>query len=306
MPGLTLTRAVRLCAVGLVTDRRERIGLPPPVRAPLGHRFRPTVRRPIFVLGAPRSGTTFLGSCVAALPDVSYHFEPRLTKALARSVYDGSLSPSRARWQFRAYYGALLALAGHGGLRFAEKDPENCFIVPFLLETFPDAVFLHVVRDGRDVAVSHAEQPWTASSSSGSGRRGRGGSAWGPDARFWVEPERRGQFPTVSDIRRSAWMWRRFTSAALHHLAALPPDRVLHLRYEAVVAAPSRTAERVATFLETDPTGREALQTAFANARRSSVGRWARRLDAAALAEVEEESGDLLRELGYIRRGVPS
>ena len=49
---------------------------------------------------------------------------------------------------------------------------ENCFIVPFLTEVFPDAVFLHVYRDGRDVAWSiynhHASaRPATKASASG-------------------------------------------------------------------------------------------------------------------------------------------
>ena len=42
----------------------------------------------ILILGAPRSGTTFLGSCIGALAEVSYHFEPRVTKAAARQVYE--------------------------------------------------------------------------------------------------------------------------------------------------------------------------------------------------------------------------
>ncbi|HEU4421605.1 MAG TPA: sulfotransferase, partial [Pilimelia sp.] len=67
--GLSTASAVRLAAVGLVADRRERRALE---RRPVsGNRRRldPRVRRPIFILGAPRSGTTFIGGCVGVLPD---------------------------------------------------------------------------------------------------------------------------------------------------------------------------------------------------------------------------------------------
>lgn len=297
--GLSTVRAARLAAVGLLADRKERRELARPVPA-VARRFGLTVRRPIFILGAPRSGTTFLGSCVGALPDVSYHFEPRLTKAVARCVYEGSWSRQRAARYFRGYYGALLAAAGHGGLRFAEKDPENCFIVPFLGEVFPDAVFLHVYRDGRDVAVSHAEQPWLNAASTGSGRSGRGGTPWGAAPRFWVEPERHEEFSRVSDLARSAWMWRRFTGSALAQLAELPADRVRHLRYEDVVSRPAEAADVVADFLEvTDPAGRQALHARFGKARPDSVGRWRARLGEAELAEVRDQAGPLLTELGY-------
>jgi Sulfotransferase family len=302
--GLSTTRAAGLAASGLLADRRERRVLEASPRSGAVRRLDPRVRRPIFVLGAPRSGTSFLGRCIGALPDVSYHFEPRLTKAVARCVYEGTWSPARARRTFRGYYGALLAAAGHGGRRFAEKDPENCFIVPFLTEVFPDAVFIHVCRDGRDVAVSHSEKPWLAATSTGTGQRGRGGTAWGAAPRFWVEPERRAEFSAVSDLARSAWMWRRFTGSALAQLAELPPDRALHLRYEDVTDQPAQAAERVADFLEVaDPAARAALHGGFAKARPDSVGRWRAKLGPAELADVRQQAEPLLSQLGYVDQG---
>ncbi|MGN9812284.1 sulfotransferase family protein [Micromonospora sp. BQ11] len=297
--GLSTVKAAKLAAVGLLADRKERRELDRPAES-ANRKLSLKVERPIFILGAPRSGTTFLGSCVGALPDVSYHFEPRLTKAVARCVYEGSWSPQRAARYFRGYYGALLAASGHGGLRFAEKDPENCFIVPFLAEVFPDAVFLHISRDGRDVAVSHAEQPWLNAASTGSGRSGRGGTQWGATPRFWVEPERRTEFTQVSDLGRSAWMWRRFTGSALAQLAELPAERVRHLRYEDIVSRPAEAAEVVADFLEvTDPSGRQALHARFGKARPNSVGRWRQRLDSKDLTDVLRQAEPLLTDLGY-------
>src|SRR5215213_3928585 len=82
-------RLVWLGAVGLVSDHRERRRLGPvPGPRPGPRALDPRLSEPVFVLGAPRSGTTFLGSRLGLVSEFSYHFEPRLTKAAARHVYD--------------------------------------------------------------------------------------------------------------------------------------------------------------------------------------------------------------------------
>lgn len=297
---LTPWRLAVLTARGLVSDRRERrrerAGRPR--RRPTAAVLSPRLREPVFVLGAPRSGTTFLGSCIGALPEVSYHFEPRVTKAAARMVYEGTWSERRAGRVFRLSYRLLLLAAGDGGRRFVEKNPENCFVVPFLVRTFPDARFVQIIRDGRDVAVSHAEKPWLSARSAGSGRRGRGGQAWGPWARWWVERERADEFAAASDLTRTAWSWRRFTSVARAALAELPPDRVLTVRYENVVRHPDEAARTIAAFFgHAEPPA--SLVAALATADPKSIGRWREALDDEGLADVEREAGPLLRELGY-------
>lgn len=304
---LSWLRTAQLGLVGVASDVRDRRsgrhGERPDAAARGGRsagRINPRVRRPIFIVGAPRSGTTFLGGCIGRLPTVSYHFEPRLTKAAARCVYDGSWSAAKAARVFRANYGALLLAGGDGGLRFAEKNPENCFIVPFLFRTFPDALFVHIVRDGRDAAVSHAEKPWLAAKSAASGKRGRGGTAWGPQPRFWVEDDRHDEFRTVSDIERSAWAWRRFTEAAFAGLATLPADRLLRVSYEDMVDDPTSFAETLGEFLDV-PAGadRQPLRSALSEASRSSVGRWREALSSHDADAVDRQCGALLAELGY-------
>jgi hypothetical protein len=296
---LTAWRLAALTGRGLVSDRRERRRARTGSRRGINPRLLdPRLRAPVFVLGAPRSGTTFLGSCIGALPEISYHFEPRVTKAVARQVYQGTWGERRTARVFRTSYRLLLLAAGDGGRRFAEKNPENCFVVPFLAWTFPDARFIQIVRDGRDVAVSHAEKPWLSASSAGSGKRGRGGQAWGPWARWWVEPERATDFESASDLTRTAWSWRRFTASARAALAELPADRVLTVRYEDVVQRPQEAAETLARFLGHAETPAE-LRAALATADPSSVGRWRKALDGDGLADVEREAGPLLRELGY-------
>jgi hypothetical protein len=290
---------MRLGVLGVASDVRDR-RRDPALRNPVSARaLDPRLHRPVFVIGAPRSGTTFLGSCLGRLPEISYHYEPRLTKAAARCVYDGSWSARRAAAVFRLSYSALLLAALDGGHRFAEKNPENSFLVPFLAAEFPGAQFIHIVRDGRDAAVSHAEKPWLAAASAVSGQRGMAGQLHGPRARWWVEPPRREEFAQVSDIARSAWCWRRFTEAALDGVAKLPPGRAEEVRYEAMVSDPAATADRLAGFLGTSPVGRGELRAAMARARPDSVGRWRATLSGQDVAEMEAEIGPLLTRLGY-------
>jgi len=297
---MTLPNTAVLFVKGLRSDRRERRRLErPPSPRPWWGAIDPRVHDPVFVVGAPRSGTTFLGGCLGQVPGVSYHFEPRLTKALVRYVYTGEWSERRAARVFKLSYASLLLAAGDGSRRFVDKTPENAFLVPFLARTFPTARFVHIVRDGRDVTVSHAEQPWLRAASAGSGRRGRGGAEWGPHPRFWVEPEGRERFSTVSDLERSAWCWRRFTSVARGALATLPPEQGLETRYEALLADPAGEGDRLARFLGLDASATAALHAALAQGRSSSVGRWRQRLTAEEESLVVAQCGPLLRELGY-------
>jgi hypothetical protein len=292
-------RMLRLGMLGLGSDIRDRYRDPDLRKRPLARALIPRLDHAIFIVGAPRSGTTFLGGCIGRLPEVSYHFEPRLTKAAAQYVYDGSWGKSRSAAVFRLSYSALLLATLDGGRRFADKNPENSFLIPFLATVFPNAQFVHIVRDGRDAAVSHAEQPWLAAATAGSGQRGRARQLYGPNPRWWVEPGRRAEFATVPDIVRTAWCWRRFTEAALDGLAALPAGRAVEVRYEAVVADPMAAAQTLGEFLGTSPAGLDALRAGLGRARPDSVGRWRKRLKEHDVAEVEREIGPLLSLLGY-------
>jgi Sulfotransferase domain len=299
-PRTPIHRLAWLGALGLVLDRRERkrlAGRRSPQRTLRS--LDPRVHRPVFIVGAPRSGTTFLGSRIGMVPEISYHFEPRLTKAAAAFIDQGMWSERTAAAVFRVNYSALLLAGLHGGLRFAEKNPENCFIIPFLAQVFPDASFVSIIRDGRDAAVSLAEKPWLAATAAGSGRRGRGGQEWGPVPRFWVEPERRKEFTQVSDLERAIWCWRRFTSAAMEGAAQLPPHRYHEVRYESLVTDPDRAAGPLADFLGLDEAGRRSLQTALRDADSGSVGRFRARVTPADREAMRRQAGTLLEKLGY-------
>ncbi len=276
---------------------RGKGGLPSPRQ--VARSIVPSLRAPVFIVGADRSGTTFVGDCLAALPELSYHHEPEVLKAAARYVYERRWSFRRASLFYRSVYRCLMGVHLDGHLRLAEKTPVNSFILGFLARAFRDAQLVHVLRDGRDAALSHLQQPWLLRAARETGRREPGGYRHGPDARFWVEPDRRAEFESTTDLHRVIWSWRRHTEAALAG-RGLAPGRYLELRYEDVVSDPAAAADTLLDFLAIEPgASRAALRAALDEARPDSVGRWRGRVTSGELEIIEAEAGELLRSLGY-------
>ncbi len=285
----------------LAEDRRRArelaaTGPAAPPRVPSAY---PGLQSPVFVVGAPRSGTTFVGDCLARLTTVSYHHEPIAAKLWARDLHQNRLARSRAARMYRLLFRALLGWRQRS-LRFVEKTPLHCFFIPFLAATFPGSRFLHLTRDGRDAALSLAEKPWFAQASACSGRMEPGGHRYGPYARFWVEPNRAAEFESASDLHRCIWTWRLHEEAAREGFARLPPSRILHLRYEEIMAGPRSAAEAILNFLDDPRAGGEpAFRAAMERASASSVGRWKTGCGPDELALMHREAGELLHELGY-------
>ena len=261
----------------------------------------PNLRNPVFAIGAPRSGTTFLGESLAQLPEISYHFEPVITKAAVRYVHQGLWSERKARVLYRATYKWLMRLRMKTDLRFCEKTPGNCFILPFLYRNFDGARFIHIVRDGRDAALSLSQKPWYSNDSRHSGIRDPDGYFIGPSPRFWVEPERTNEYQNTSDIHRCIWLWRRYVEAALAGAAQIPQDHYLQLKYEDFVADPGKVADTISGFLRIDDPHSRAVfrHVVVSNFRADSVGRWASEFDGAQKEQLQREAGVLLRDLGY-------
>jgi hypothetical protein len=260
----------------------------------------PRIERPIFIIGAARSGTTFLGDCIGRLPEVSYHHEPPATKAAGRYVYDGLWSHRRSAWFFRTVYAWLLRVELDGALRFCEKTPTNALLIPFLGRVFPDSQFVHILRDGRDASASLYKQPWLRADAATSGKREPGGYLHGPWAPWWVEKDRVREFETTSDAHRMIWAWRRYTEAALRDGPLLGPERYHELRYESLVTDPRTEATRILDFLGVRRArSRGAFLQAADRASEGSMGSWRRTFSPDEVAVIEADSGELLRSLGY-------
>jgi hypothetical protein len=262
--------------------------------------LRPALEQPIFIVGTPRSGTTFLGQCIGALPSVSYHFEPMATKSAAEHVYTEAWANVEAERFYRFVYRNLLRLHLDGDLRFAEKTPRNCFVIPFLHRTFPDAQFVFIVRDGRDAALSHSKKPWMQDDGDNS-FFDTGSHRFGVYPRFWVEPDRHDEFCATSTFHRCVWAWRRHTEAALQALDKMPEAAQCRLQYESFVQHPTREMHRLLEVLEVPASeARHAVRFVTQNVHTDSVGAWREELAPEQRRVAAKEAGALLERFGYI------
>jgi hypothetical protein len=251
--------------------------------------FRPLGReeRLVFVVGSPRSGTSFTGKALGSQPGFVDLDEVTPLKAALPRLAGGPREAAAGELRTIIERVRLLGLAR--GLRAVEQTPETSFVLEAALLAYPEATAVHVLRDGRDVVCSLLERGWLRADRGGADDAGL---PYGAHSRFWVEPERREEFEHASEARRAAWAWRRYVTAA-----AAARERTIELRYEALVESPGAEAERIAAALGSDP---EALRRAFGEVHGSSAGRWRRDLTAEQLADVEAEAGALLGELGYL------
>jgi hypothetical protein len=243
--------------------------------------------RMVFVVGSPRSGTTFLARAIGSCPGFVDLGEVQALKAAIPELLRLDLEKAASRIRGLLRVARRLSLVS--GLRAVEQTPETGFVARAVKDALPDARLVHIVRDGRDVVASLLERGWL---SAGRGGADDAGLAFGSYRRFWVEPSRHAEFESSSDARRAAWAWRRYVEAAR------AADGVLELRYEQLAADPRAIAEELAVAIGAPLV---PLAAALENAHASSVGRFRSDLTPDQLHEVEEEAGRLLRELGYLQ-----
>lgn len=256
-----------------------------------------SIDRPVFILGCPRSGTTYLGSLLAEMRDSTYIYEPQILKYYVRLVRDEFAGPRHASLLYRAaLHSLVLAGPGHGP-RPVEKNPNHVFSVDYLCNIFPDALFVMITRDGHDVAVSLKEKPWHRADAVGTGRE-PAGYLKGPYPHFYIEPDRADEYTATSDIHRCIWIWRRHQEEVETHRSRT--DIAQHqIRYEDLVTRPRRTIDGLCDFLDVSHESRDAIHHKAGSGHTSSVGRWRDVLSTDEVTVVRAEAGSLLKELGY-------
>ncbi|MEA2581534.1 MAG: hypothetical protein QOE83_2426 [Actinomycetota bacterium] len=199
-----------------------------------------------FIVSVGRSGTTLLRAMLERHPDLaippeSYfpvslapHHAPSTPLALAALLDELEGNPRYRGWELdpaavrtkltgaRDYSDAMRRLYAtyadsRGKRRYADKTPAFLLRMGLIDRLFPESVFIHLVRDGRDVAASLLEMPFG--------------------------PSRLGQ---------AAVVWHRWNSRGSISGAQLGPDRYMVLRYEDLVAQPRAALERVCGFIDLD------------------------------------------------------
>ncbi len=157
------------------------------------------------------------------------------------------------------------------GQSWGWKEPRSIYLLPFFHRHLPALRFLHVVRDGRDMALSTNQNQL----------RKHGDAVPIPD----------GLAAPVRSIALWSWINLRAARYGEEQLGA----RYLRVRFEDLCARPVEAASDILRFLGLSGDPGVALD---AVAPPGSLGRW-RREPPATIAELEEHGGLALVELGY-------
>jgi hypothetical protein len=174
-----------------------------------------------------------------------------------------------------------------GKPRWGDKTPMYMRHLPLLRRLFPSAQYVHLIRDGRDAALSFLSMP--------------------PGIAFetWAHPTSPAAFACV---------WRTEVTAARRHGRRVGPARYLEVRYEDLVGNADSVLRRICTF---SGLPYESAMTAYGGsgseerAHQQNLKRpltpglrdWRTDMAPEDVAAFESVAGDLLRELGYETHG---
>lgn len=202
-------------------------------------------RRPVFVIGSPRSGTTALARSLAEHPDLWTSHESYFLNGLfgdGRPAYVHTRQTARSapgwlkteqvdRAEFLAAVGLglnAMFTSRAGGRRWIDQTPLYTLFADDLAELFPDALFLHIVRDGRRVVNSMKSFP----------------------AKFEHRPEALRHVPGwATDFAEGCRTWTEYVTHA-DALCSAHPTRALTVVNEELSEDPDRGFARILRFLD--------------------------------------------------------
>jgi len=273
-------------------------------------------RAPVFIVGSARSGTTLLYHLLLSSGVfANYRGEPAVFD-LIRPRF-GDLAHRRNRealmnaWLRSAMYrisgldaqkihnqvlnecdsaGVFLRLVMsevarvQGKERWAVWGPDNLLFMEQIKKELPDALFIHMIRDGRDVAVSMTRERWIE-----------------------TLPWDRTQNLVVAGLH---WQWK--VARGIQSAKTLSPD-YLEIHFEELLTHRRNIMTKISDFLgqelDFDQMVSQPLgsvldpNTSFQEERSDGtfqpIERWRRVLSAAQLEALESAIGALLKDLGY-------
>ena len=268
------------------------------------------IKIPIFMVGVPRSGTTLLYHRLGAHPEVAWI--SKTSRKFPRSVFmtrvvscfhrdnrptecswiwsryrrdaDDSLAreditPEAERF-YRQVFSAHLRL--RGASRFLSKYPRNALRMPYFQGMFSDALFLHLVRDGRAVVNSLLRC-----------REKHGGQD-----RYWgVRPPGWQALLNKPPAESCARQWAMTVCAAQDAAGQLPQGQYLEVRYEDFVSDPRATLQQIGEWAGLQWT--EDFLASLAEGIENRNPKWREQLTAEQIRQVNDAVGDTLGKLGY-------
>ena len=279
---------------------------------------------PIVILGAARSGTKILRAALDAHSDlraIPYDINYVWLAGHQRRA-DDELSPHDVTRKSREFIRNYVAgfVPRPGSERVVEKTVSNSLRVEFVRDVFPEARFVEIVRDGRDVAASAREQ-WLARPRTRSLvsklRTFPVRQAWryGLDytmARALHRLSGKGQAPIWGPrflgideavrerelIEVCAMQWARCVERCREALASLPDSASTSVSYEALAKEPVDTIKGVLEYLDL-PWEASIEEFCRVNIVSANVGKWKDRLTTGEQSMVLEICGKAMAGAGY-------
>lgn len=280
------------------------------------------VREPVFVLGAPYSGTYLLATALKRSPGFHVTLGQRsivpVVHAFARTPAIPRGHPEAAAtvlrdafaqgWQVTPHCclgcsaacreasgstGAGPCVAERSIGRYGDASPDLLYCAESLVDAFPDARLVQIIRDGRDVVagmLSDADalawfRPGFVTVDPADGHPLLG-----------VEtPQDHADWQEASPAGKCAMRWRGTVRLAARLRARMSAEQLITLRYEDMVKRPQAAVAAVSSFAGAPVTGLAASVAGTL----LEPGAWRAALTAAQVADVERLAGEELRRVGY-------
>jgi hypothetical protein len=278
------------------------------------------VRQPVFVFGAPHSGTDLVTRALKRSP--GFHFtvgQPSVLNVVFAFARTPSIQQGRDEaaatvlrdafaqaWQVTAHAcmtcmpdcqqattrsAAGICVDEREIRRYGDATPALIYCAEALVDAFPDARLVQIVRDGRAVSAAMLSDPdelaWF--------RRGVANvETEFPNPFYGIETEAdRAEWHALSPAGRCAMRWR----GSVHKMArlrnSLGADQLTTFRYEHLVMEPQSASGALSQFLDAPVADMEVPRAV------RETDAWRRLLSPAQLAEIEKVAGQQLRRVGY-------
>lgn len=231
----------------------------------------PEFKQPIFIISAPRAGSTLLFETLAKFPDVwtigeesheliedipslhpsSQNFESNAlsefhaTKDVVQTLKQRFVRQLRNR--NREDYLKLDAASRPNVIRFLEKTPKNVLRIPFLKTVFPDAKFIYLHRESKD-NISSLLEGWRSLRFVAY----RNLQNWAHRQWSFVLPHGWRELHSASLIEIAAYQWRACNETIETDLKKIPKSDWFKISYSDLVLHPKETLMQIAHFAELD------------------------------------------------------
>ena len=239
--------------------------------------------RPAIIVGAPNSGTTMFVRALNLHPDLVDRSEERVLwnpqfheQGLTTAYYSADQATPWKKFVLKGNFSYFHRM--FGGKRIINKHPENSLRLEFIREIFPEAYYIHLIRDGRAVVNSNL------------GRRKSGIPFAG-----WVLPPDWRDYVDNDPVEQFAHMWKCCVDSIQSAAGGLKHFR--EIRYEDLAEDQNRIFRELLHWLQV-PVDEDVLRQMPVVENRNF--KWQEKLSLQEVDMIMNYAGDTLKRNGYL------